>query len=173
MGVPHLVARRAEAFAPRCFGTLDEAAIRRAILHPWDAIDLVKFVEQDETEDCANAWHGLSEVQGLGIVLCGRFEHKEFEVAEPLVIRGDQREVDFTSLVDRRVLKPLGDACPIGFVGDFLADFGPGILAVGMLHMRQEFRAFAHQVCTASEHITGRAPLRRRARGLWQHAAAP
>ena len=59
MGVPNLVSRRAEAFAPRFLGTRDEAAIRRAILHPWEAIDLVHFVEQDETEDCANAWHCL------------------------------------------------------------------------------------------------------------------
>jgi len=75
---------------------------------------------------------------------------KRCEVAEPLVIRGEQREVDFKSLVDRRGLKPLGDAGPIGCVGDVRADCGQGILAVGLLHLRQEFRACAHQGCTAS-----------------------
>jgi len=59
VGVPNRVARRAEACAPRCLGTRDEAAIRRAILHPWEASDLGHCVEQDETEEFANAWHCL------------------------------------------------------------------------------------------------------------------
>ena len=136
MGVPTLVSRSAYAFAPRVFGTLDEATLRRTILHPWEAIELVNVVEQDETEDFANARHRLQEVQGLGIGLFGRFEDKEVAVAEHLGIIGDQREGDCNGLVDRRGLKPLGDAFPIGFVGDFLADFGQVILAVGILAMR-------------------------------------
>ena len=172
VGVPQLVARRAEAFAPRGLGTRDEAARRRAILHPWEATALVHGVEQDETEDCANAWHGLSEGQGLGIVLFGRCEPTECEVAEPLGLRGDQREVDCKSRVDRRGLTPRGDAFPMGCVGDVLAACGQGILAVGRLHRRQECRAWAPQVGTASQHITGRAPLRRRDIGVWPHAAA-
>jgi hypothetical protein len=116
--------------------------------------------------------HRLSEGQGLGVVWLGRFEDKEFEVAAPLVIRGDQREVDCQGLRHRRVLKPLGAAFPRGFLRDFLADFGQGILAGGMLHMRQAFRAFAPKVRAAAQHLTGRAHRSRRALGVWQHAAA-
>jgi hypothetical protein len=57
---PTLVPRSAQAFAPGFCRTLDESTIRREILHPWEAIDLVNFVEQDETEDVANARHGVS-----------------------------------------------------------------------------------------------------------------
>ena len=81
-------------------------------------------VAQDETEDGANPRDGVSEGQGLGIVLCGRCEDQEFQVAAHLGIRGDQRAVDCKSLMNRRVLTPCGDAFPMGFVRDVLADLG-------------------------------------------------
>jgi len=40
-----------------------------------------------------------------------------------------------------------------------------------MLHMRQEFGVFAHQVGAAPEQVAGGAPLSRIDIGLWQHAA--
>jgi hypothetical protein len=60
VSVPNLVPSSAQAFAPGFFRTRDESTIRSDILHSWAAIDLVNFVEQDETEDVANARHGLS-----------------------------------------------------------------------------------------------------------------
>jgi hypothetical protein len=54
-GVPPRVARRPAAVAPRCLGPREAAAIRRASLHPWDAIARVQGVEQDATEDGAHA----------------------------------------------------------------------------------------------------------------------
>jgi hypothetical protein len=60
VSVPNRVPSSAQAFAPGFFRTRDESTIRRDILHPWEAIDLVHFVAPDETEDCANARHGLS-----------------------------------------------------------------------------------------------------------------
>jgi hypothetical protein len=59
VGVADLVPRRAQAFAPGFFRTLDEATRRREILHPREAVDLVNFVEQDEAQDFANARDGL------------------------------------------------------------------------------------------------------------------
>jgi hypothetical protein len=41
-----------------------------------------------------------------------------------------------------------------------------------MLDMRQEFRAFAHEVCAAAQSSTGRTHLGRRDRGLGHQAAA-
>lgn len=170
--VANLVPRRAQAFAPRFFGTLDKTTRRREILPPWEALNVMDFVEQDETEDFSNTWHRLSEVQRLGIVLFGCFEHKEFEIAEHLVILGEQCEGACHSFLASWSIEPLGDAVPIGFIGDLLADLGPVVLAVGMLDMRQEFRAFAHQGRAAAQHITGRAHRCRIDIGLGQHAAA-
>jgi hypothetical protein len=59
VSVPPRVPRSAQAFAPGCFRTRDESTIRSEILHPWEAIDLVNFVAQDEPEDFANARHRL------------------------------------------------------------------------------------------------------------------
>ncbi len=139
--VANLVPRRAQAFARGVFGALDEAPIRGTILPPGEAIDVMDFVEQDEAQHFANTWHRLEEVQRLGIVVFGRFKHKEFEGAEHLVILGDQCEVDGNGLVDSRIVTPFSDAFPISFVGDLLAEFGQVVLAVGMLDMCQEGRA--------------------------------
>ena len=56
-----------------------------------------------------------------------------------------------TAISSKRSATP----CTVGFIGDFLADFGQVILAVGILHMGQEFRAFAHQERAASKQIAG------------------
>jgi hypothetical protein len=170
--VPNLVPRSAHAVAPGVCRTRDESTIRRAILHPWEAIELVHFIEQDETQDVANARHGLSSVKGLGIVVLSRVEDNAFEVAEPRIIIGDQIEVDLKGLVDSRVVKPLGAAFTLGLISDCLADCWQVIWRIGIVDMRQAFRAFAPQVGAASKHITGRAPLGRIDRGFWKHAAA-
>lgn len=151
VGVADCVPRCAQAFPPGCFGTLDETTIRGAILHAWEAVHVMDFVAQDEAEDVANAWDGRQEVPCLGIMLFRRFEDKEFEVAEHLIIIGDQSEVDFNGLLNSRVSTPLGDAVTIGFIGDFLADLGQVVLGVGMLDMRSQCSTLAHQVSTASE----------------------
>jgi hypothetical protein len=60
----------------------------------------------------------------------------------------------------------------VGFVGDLLADLGSVRLAVGVVHLSQECRAFAHQVRATSEQVAGGAPLRRRDISWWKPAAA-
>ena len=52
--------------------------------------------------------------------MLGRLEDKECEVVEHRLIRGEQCAVACTSLVARRVVKPLGDTCTIGFISDLL-----------------------------------------------------
>ena len=87
----------------------------------------------------------------MGLVLLRRCEDKACEVAEPLSRRSAQSEGALHGLVDRRVGTPLGAACPIDFLSDLLADFWQVVLTVGLLDMRQEFRAFAHEVCAAAQ----------------------
>jgi hypothetical protein len=59
------------------------------------------FVEQHQTQDCADPGDGLEQVQGLGIVLFGRFEAVSLSIAEELVIVPDQGESHFHALLDR------------------------------------------------------------------------
>ena len=172
MSVPHRVPRSAQAFAPGFFRTRDESTRRRDILPPWEALDLVHVGAPAETEDCANARPGWSEVKGIGLVWRSRVDDQACEGASPLLIRGEQIEVDRKGLVDSRVGKPLGDAVTIGLIRDVLADCWPVILRMGMLDMCPELRALAPQVGAASQPITGRAPRGRIDRGLWKPAAA-
>jgi len=69
VSVPNLMPSSVQAFAPGCLRTLDQATIRSAILHTGEASDLVHCVEPHETEDFANARHGLASGKGMGIVL--------------------------------------------------------------------------------------------------------
>jgi hypothetical protein len=105
-------------------------------------------------------------------VWLSRVDAQACEGAEHLIIIGDPSEVDLNGLVDSRVVKPLGDAFTIGLISDVRADFWHVIWRMGILAMCQERRALAPQVCAASKHITGRAPLGRIDIGVWKHAAA-
>ena len=40
------------------------------------------FIEQHEAEHLADAGYGLQQIQGVGIVLLGGFQEREFEVFE-------------------------------------------------------------------------------------------
>jgi hypothetical protein len=66
----------------------------------------------------------------MGIVLLGCLEEKECEITQQLILIRDQVEVDRDRLLDSRVLKAFGDAFPVGFIGDFLADCGQVILGI-------------------------------------------
>ena len=68
-------------------------------------------------------------------MLLGGFEDIEFEVLEQLIIIGDQVQIDRDGLLHGRLIKALGYPFAIGFVGDFLADLGQVVLAVGILHV--------------------------------------
>src|SRR5215831_18518727 len=77
------------------------------------------------------------------------------------------------SLDARRVSRSALSPGPmVSFVGHLLADLRQVILAVGILHMCEKFRAFAHEVRAASEQIAGGAQHRRIDIDLGPHAAA-
>jgi hypothetical protein len=72
----------------------------------------------------------------------------------------------------RRLGKAFGHPVAIGLVGNLLADLGQIVLAIGILHMGQEFSAFAHQVGAAPQQITGGAHRSRIDIGLWEQTAS-
>jgi hypothetical protein len=89
--VADVLARGPHAFATRFLAAFNQARIRGEVLHAWETVDLVNFVEQHEAEDFANARDGVSQVEGIGSVVLGGFEDREFEVLEPFIIMGDKR----------------------------------------------------------------------------------
>jgi hypothetical protein len=124
-------------------------------LHPWKAGNVMDVVEPYEAEDFSNTGHRLQQVEGIGIVWLGGFKDVELPVTEELIIIGDQGQVDLDVLLDRQIGKAVSDALTSGLVGDFLPDFGQMVWRVGIVPMRSEFSACAHQVRAAPEQVTG------------------
>jgi hypothetical protein len=84
----------------------------------------------------ANARAGLSEGQGLGLVLRRRVAAQACTIVPPLIILGAEIEGDRNGLVPGDCLTPLGHPCTVGCVGQRLTELGQGLRAVGLVHLR-------------------------------------
>jgi hypothetical protein len=101
VGVADVLARGAQTFAGGCFRTRDQATLRDEVLPPWEAVDVMDFVEQHEAEDCSNTGHRLQQVERMSIVWLGGVEDVELQSAEEHIVLGDQGQVDLDVLLDR------------------------------------------------------------------------
>jgi hypothetical protein len=135
MRVPSFFSRGPQAFATRFLRTCDQAAGRGKVLHAGETVALVDVVEQPEAAALANAGHGLQPGEGMSLRVLGRLDEREFSGSPQRIVRGEQCQVARDGLVDSRGGKALGDALTVGLVGDFLAELGQGILAVGIVHL--------------------------------------
>src|SRR5467141_4486789 len=124
MGVADFVARGTGAFASRFSCTLDETTVGGKILPPWEALDIMHFVEQHEAEDLADTWDRLQQIQRVGVMVLGGFDDAEFDVAKQSIVVADESEINFNTFLDRRISKTLGDSVTVGFVGDLFANGG-------------------------------------------------
>jgi hypothetical protein len=172
MGVADFGPRRSGAFARRFPGTLDETTGGGKILHPREARDIVHVVEEHEAEDLPDARDRLQQIEGIGVMVLGRFDDGEFDIAQQRIVGGDERKVHFDALVHRRIGKALSDPVAVRFLGDFFPNGRQMILTVGILHVCQEFTAFACQVHAAPEQVTGGAHFSGGDIGLREHTTA-
>ena len=85
VGVADFFAGRAHAFAGRCLGTRAQATLGNDILHRRQAIHVVHCVEPHEAEARAAPRHGLSPRKRVGVMVFGRLDVSECDVAKPLV----------------------------------------------------------------------------------------
>jgi hypothetical protein len=122
--VADFLARGAIAFARGFSGTLDQAAVGDEILHAGEAVDIMHFIEQHESQDFPHPRDSTQAVEGVSVMLLGGWHDSQLEVGEESVVIGDQRQVDFDSLLDRGIVKALGHASTVGFVGDLFANRG-------------------------------------------------
>ena len=102
----------------------------------------------------------------------GGFDDGEFDVAKQRIIVGDERQSNFDTLVDGWIGKALSNPLAVRFVGDLCANGRQVLLAVGMLHVCQEFGPFVRQRHAAPKQVTGGAHVGGRDRGLREHTAA-
>jgi hypothetical protein len=87
----------------------------------------------------------LEQVEGLHIVLLGRFDDVSLQVAEERVVAADQREVYCHPLLDCRIGKPRSDDVTVRLVSNILPKLGQIVLAVSLLDVGQQLRPFAHE----------------------------
>jgi hypothetical protein len=93
--IANVFARGAQACATRFLAAFDQAARRGEVLHAWETVDLMNFVEQHEAEDFPHTGYGLEQIEGLSIVVLGGFPDGELQVLEQFIIIGDERQIAF------------------------------------------------------------------------------
>ncbi len=81
MGIADLRAGGPVAFARGFLGTCDESARGHEILHARETVDVMDVVEQEHTQNRADAGDGLQSIQGLRIVLRGCLDDGQLDVA--------------------------------------------------------------------------------------------
>jgi hypothetical protein len=131
------------------------------------------FIEQPKAENLADARDGLQQIQGVGVMVLGRVDDGAFDITKSRIVVGDERQIDFDTLLHRRVGKALGNTLTVGLVGDLFANGWQVILAVGMLHRRQELGALVCQMHPAAKQVAGGPHGSGIDIGLWEHTAAP
>ena len=105
--------------------------------------------------------------------MLGRFPEREFQVLEPRIVIADERSIDCDGVLPRRLMQALSPPCAIGLVGDVLAELGPVVLAMGIVHVSSQLSALAQQRRTTPPEVTSGAHRSRIDGGLWQHTPAP
>ena len=120
----HVLAGGAHALATRCLTAVHQAASSSEVLPAWAAVDAGNGREHHEAKTLAKAGHRVPPRQGLGLVVLGGVEEREFAVLKPLIIRGDERQIDLNGLVPGGIGKALGDTRAVGLLGAVLADLG-------------------------------------------------
>jgi hypothetical protein len=133
MSVPEFLARGPPACAPRCLRPLAQAAGRGQVLPAGATCDRGEVVAPHEAEARAKAGHGLPPGEGRGVMGLGRLDARAGSGSPQRLVRGAQGQVDRDGLVDCRGGTALGDALPVGGGGEWLAELGQVILAVGIV----------------------------------------
>jgi hypothetical protein len=103
-------------------------------------------IEQDQTQNLADAGDRLQAIKGLRMVLLGRLDDAPLAIAEQLNIVVNQGEVDGDTLLHCGIREPLRHTAPVRLVGQLLPDLRQIIRLVGLLHVGQEFGALTCQL---------------------------
>src|SRR5215475_4227851 len=117
--MPALGAGRAIALAGGCLGALDQPAVGDTILAPWEPLDSVNLIEQPQAQELADPRGGTQQGEGVGVMLLGRFEDRQFAGAEQRVIVAKQGKVACDTLLHSGIGKALSNAGAVRLVSDF------------------------------------------------------
>ena len=147
----------------------DKAAIREEILDPREAGD-IKFVEQHQAQDLANPRGPYAAGTASGHYAAWPFYGWKPRLGAA-GRSGQSARGRLRCSSAPRIGKPLGDPVAVRFVGDLFPNLGQVILTIGLLDMREQLCAFAHQMRPPPEQVAGCPHGSRRDVGLREHAA--
>ena len=105
VSVADLRARRAVAFASGFLGTFDQTARGDDILSPGEALEIMDFIEPHKAEHLADTRDGLQQIHGVGIMVLGGVDDGEFDIPKSLLVVGDERQIDFDTLLTAGLAK--------------------------------------------------------------------
>jgi len=95
----------------------------------------------------------------LHVVGFGTPRNIEFHLAEPLIVVSDEGDLDLDGLAPAGIGKVLLHPFAIGLVRSLFPDLGQMVLTSGVVDVRSEFGALAHQRTAATEQVPRGAPI--------------
>jgi len=155
MGVSDLAARPGRDFSAGLLLAAHDARVGEEILHAWESLDVVDLVEQDEREDLPDAWDRLQEREAVGVVLLGGPAEIEFQGGNLAIVKVDELEVDLDALACTGIVESLGDSESIGLSIDTAFELTEVVLTARVLDVAEELGAFASEVCSSAEQVSG------------------
>lgn len=146
IGVADLAPGGAIRLACRLFFAFDQTAIGGEVLHGWKALNGMDLVEDHQGENLTNARRRTQQYQAVLVTFPGVLLDMPFNPGVLFVIKVDQIQIKFDALLDTGIRKSLSDALTAEGIAKVLLGVRQVVLAVGVVHMRQQLRAFAHQM---------------------------
>jgi hypothetical protein len=132
-GLAEVGAGAAGAVTVRCRGTRAHTTAGGKRLAARAAVAVVACVGQHETGHLADAWDGLQQLQGVGVMRAGGFGEGQSHGAEPLVVVVEQGQVDGAPRLPSGLGTPRRAPMAVRLLGELLADLGQVIPALGRL----------------------------------------
>ena len=172
MHVADFAARGAIAFAGGLLGAFDQSGLGEEVADLLEARDIMDFIEHHQGKDFADAWHGVQQVQGTGVMGFGAAHDAGLELGELLVVDIDKHDIELDALSHTRVWELLSQTGPVGLTGDFLAEGLEIVLAVGVLDVGEQLGTLVDQMVAPAQQVTGGAHFGWIDIGLCESAAA-
>jgi hypothetical protein len=69
------------------------------MLYRGKTVDIMDFIAHHAAEARADAGHGWQQIQSVGVMVFGGVEEGEFDIAQPLIVIADERELSVDTLV--------------------------------------------------------------------------
>ena len=134
---------------------LHQPCVGDEVPDPWEAVDVVDFVEDHQGEDFPDAGDSAKQVNGYGIMFGNVCIDPSFD-GEDLCVKGvDECDVHLDGGTDHRVGESVFDTGAIGAAVNALFEGGQVVLGIGVLDVSQELCMLTGKVHPAAKEIPG------------------